>query len=225
MIRQVKGVSKQCIVRALQGRSLYKGGGGTVHRGRVLHCLILYSVWQCMMTPSLRPGGFRDRRCPQGDRILFTQGGICVPSQMCGGKFCCGDFAEAPGFCVVNFADTPRNVVVCRALQARWSLATGANFAENPGFCVGNFAANLKRAISHTKLTASEFSHVGVSLDTWHGGCQQGRIQLLRRRFLEVFLKERSQLQGGGWSSVSGGSGAPPPPLRARCGRRGPVVS
>ena len=41
-------------------------------------------------------------------------------------NFAVGNLAEAPGCCVVNFADTPRNVVVYRALQARWSLATGA---------------------------------------------------------------------------------------------------
>ena len=44
-------------------------------------------------------------------------------------------------------------VGLCRP---RWGLATGANFAEAPGFCVGNFAANLKREISHTKMTAPE---------------------------------------------------------------------
>ena len=37
-----------------------------------------------------------------------------------------GNCAEAPGLCVANFMDTPRNVVVCRAFQARWSLAAGA---------------------------------------------------------------------------------------------------
>ena len=36
------------------------------------------------------------------------------------------NFAETPGFCVVNFADTPRTVVVCWALRAWRSLATGA---------------------------------------------------------------------------------------------------
>ena len=71
-------------------------------------------------------------------------------------NFAAGNFVEASGFCVVDFANTPRNVVVCRALQAQWSLATGANFAEDPGFCGGVFAANWKREISHTKLTAPE---------------------------------------------------------------------
>ena len=74
-------------------------------------------------------------------------------------NFAAGKFAEAAGCCVANFADTPRNVAVYRALQARWSLATGANFAEDPrfrGFCVGNFAADSKREVSHTKLTAPE---------------------------------------------------------------------
>ena len=71
-------------------------------------------------------------------------------------NFAVGNFAEAPGVCVVHFVDTPRNAVVCRALQTRWSLATGTNFAEDPGFCVGDFAANLKRESSHTKLTAPE---------------------------------------------------------------------
>ena len=33
--------------------------------------------------------------------------------------------AEAPGFSVVSLADTPRRVVMCRALQAWQSLATG----------------------------------------------------------------------------------------------------
>ena len=71
-------------------------------------------------------------------------------------NFAVGSVAEAPGFCAVNFADTPRTVVVCRAWQAQWSLATGANSAEDPGFCVGNFAADLNRKISHTKLTGPE---------------------------------------------------------------------
>ena len=35
---------------------------------------------------------------------------------------------------LVRSADTPRNVVVCRALQARWGLAAGANVAEDPDF-------------------------------------------------------------------------------------------
>ena len=33
-------------------------------------------------------------------------------------NFVVGNFAGAPGFCVVNSADTPRNVVVCRVLRA-----------------------------------------------------------------------------------------------------------
>ena len=37
-----------------------------------------------------------------------------------------GNLAEAPGFHVVNLADTARRVVMCRALQAWQSLATGA---------------------------------------------------------------------------------------------------
>ena len=69
-------------------------------------------------------------------------------------NFAAGNFAEVPVFCVVNFADNARSVVVCRALQAPWSLATGAYFAEAPGFGAGNFAANLKRGISPTKMTA-----------------------------------------------------------------------
>ena len=56
----------------------------------------------------------------------------------------------------MNFADTPRNVVVCRALQARWSAAAVARVAEDPGFCGENAAADLKREMSHTKLTAPE---------------------------------------------------------------------
>ena len=71
-------------------------------------------------------------------------------------NFAVGSVAEAPGFCAVNFADTPRTVVVCGAWQARWSLAAGANSAEDPGFCVGNFAADLHRKISHTKLTGPQ---------------------------------------------------------------------
>ena len=71
-------------------------------------------------------------------------------------NFAAGNFAAAPGICGVNFAHTPRNVVVPRALQACWSLATGASFAEDPGFCVGNFVANLECEISHKKLTAPE---------------------------------------------------------------------
>ena len=59
-------------------------------------------------------------------------------------------------FAAGNFAETPRNVVVCRALQTRRSSATCANFAEDPRFGVGNFAANLKRGISRTKSTAPE---------------------------------------------------------------------
>ena len=71
-------------------------------------------------------------------------------------NFAAGNFTEAPGFWVVKFADSPRNVVICRALQPRWSLATGANFAEEAGFCMENFAAHLKRELSHTNLTAPE---------------------------------------------------------------------
>ena len=48
---------------------------------------------------------------------------------MTGISFAVGNVAAAPGFCVVHLAATPGNVVVCRALQAQWSLATGANFA------------------------------------------------------------------------------------------------
>ena len=77
-----------------------------------------------------------------------------MPSQI-RAKFA-GNSAEAPGFCVARFADTARNIVVCRALQAWWSLATGANLAKDPGFCMGNFAVNLNRKISHMKLTAPE---------------------------------------------------------------------
>ena len=56
----------------------------------------------------------------------------CIPSPRTGGaggisclansavvNFAVGNFAEVPGFCVVNFAETTRNVVVCGALQAR----------------------------------------------------------------------------------------------------------
>ena len=39
-------------------------------------------------------------------------------SQTRGGKFRYGNFAEISEFCVVNFADTPRNVVACRVLRA-----------------------------------------------------------------------------------------------------------
>ena len=37
----------------------------------------------------------------------------------------------------------------------RWCAG---NFAETPGFRGGNFAANLKREVSHTKLTDLEIS-------------------------------------------------------------------
>ena len=76
-----------------------------------------------------------------------TQGGGGRAKSRRGGKFAAG-----------NFADTPRNVVACQALQPRWSLAMGASFPEHPAICVGNFAANLKREIPHTKLTASEIT-------------------------------------------------------------------
>ena len=85
---------------------------------------------------------------------LISRGGMSCQIKFAVANFAAGNFAESPGFCVVNFADTPRNVVVCGALQGRWSVATGANFAE--GFCVGNFAANLRREIYNTKLTAPE---------------------------------------------------------------------
>ena len=49
-------------------------------------------------------------------------------------NFATGNLAEAPGFCVANFVDTPGSVVVRRALQAHRNLATGANLAEDPGF-------------------------------------------------------------------------------------------
>ena len=68
-------------------------------------------------------------------------GGISCQVKFAVVKFAAANLPEAPGFCVANFADTPRNVVVCRALQARWSSVTGANFVEDPGFSVGNFAA------------------------------------------------------------------------------------
>ena len=50
-------------------------------------------------------------------------------------------------FVVGNFADPPRNVVVRRALRARWSLA--------PGFRTGNVAARSNREVSHTKPTSN----------------------------------------------------------------------
>ena len=45
-------------------------------------------------------------------------------------NFAAGNFAEAPGFCAVNFADPPRNDVVCWALQAQWSLGATHNAEE-----------------------------------------------------------------------------------------------
>ena len=66
------------------------------------------------------------------------RGGGVVPSQIRGGKFRCGNFAEAPGFCVANFTDTPRNAVVYRALQARWSSAR-CQFLGRPWVWCGKF--------------------------------------------------------------------------------------
>ena len=42
-------------------------------------------------------------------------GGISRQVKFAVVNFAVGNFAEAPGFCVVNFADTPRNGEVCRA--------------------------------------------------------------------------------------------------------------
>ena len=50
--------------------------------------------------------------------------------------FATRNFAEAPRFCVVHFfADTTRNIVVCRALQAQGSLVTGATQSARRDIC------------------------------------------------------------------------------------------
>ena len=54
---------------------------------------------------------------PRDDPDLY--GGICCLVKFVVANFAAGNFAETPGFCVVNYADNPGNDVVCRALQAR----------------------------------------------------------------------------------------------------------
>ena len=54
------------------------------------------------------------------------RGGISCQFKFAVVNFAAGNFTEAPGFCVVNFANTSRSVVVRRALQAPRSLATSA---------------------------------------------------------------------------------------------------
>ena len=57
--------------------------------------------------------------------MAFRGGGGCLVLLVVV-NFAVGNLAEAHGFCVANLAATPRSVVVCRALQGQWSLATGA---------------------------------------------------------------------------------------------------
>ena len=87
-----------------------------------------------------------------------------MPSQICGGKFRCEKFRGSPWILCGKFRGTLPEMLWCVGLcRPRWSLATGANFAEDPRFRVGNFAANLKRKISHTKLTAPQIPSPPVS--------------------------------------------------------------
>ena len=53
-------------------------------------------------------------------------GGISCHANFAVVNFAAGNFAEATGLCVVNFANTPRNVVACSILRGRWRLAAGA---------------------------------------------------------------------------------------------------
>ena len=57
-----------------------------------------------------------------------TGGGLWCLVNFAVVNFAAGNFVKTPGFCVANFAHTPRNVVVCRALWDQWSLATGATY-------------------------------------------------------------------------------------------------
>ena len=125
-------------------------------------CPLIWPLGRFSTSSSVSPVG-QIMRLPtttpkvHGDKCGIVQeggGGGACQVKFAVVNFAAGNFAEAPGCCVVNFAETPRNVVVCRALQTRRSSATCANFAEDPRFGVGNLAANLKRGISPTKLTA-----------------------------------------------------------------------
>ena len=75
--------------------------------------------------------GIKDQRgpmlpLPHSNVAADIRGGILYLVNSTAVSFTAGNFGEAPAFGVVNFADTQRNVVVCRALQAQWVLATGA---------------------------------------------------------------------------------------------------
>ena len=54
------------------------------------------------------------------------EGGDWCHVKLAVGNLAVGNLAESPGFGVVNLTDTVRKVVMCRALQAWQSLATGA---------------------------------------------------------------------------------------------------
>ena len=114
-------------------------GGGAAQTDKTSgHCDARHHAWGV-------PGGSSDA----------VRGGPEMYSGWVGGW---GGISCQVKFAVVNFAaGTPRNVVVCRAVQAQWSLAAGANLSSDyPRFCVGNLTANSKGQISHTKLAAPE---------------------------------------------------------------------
>ena len=64
------------------------------------------------------PAACRLEKTPGGCDLIkkegFGGGGGSCQIEFAVVYFAAGYFAEAPGFCVVNFADTPRNVVVCK---------------------------------------------------------------------------------------------------------------
>ena len=59
-------------------------------------------------------------------------------------KFAAGNSAEAPGFYVANFAETPRNVVVCRAFADSAELSHLCQFRGRPQIWCGKLICNAK---------------------------------------------------------------------------------
>ena len=59
-------------------------------------------------------------------------GGFSCQVKSAVGNLATGNFAEAPGFCVMNFEDTPRNVVVCRVFAGSAELSHRRQFRGRP---------------------------------------------------------------------------------------------
>ena len=101
-------------------------GGGAVWGGRqsigpaMAHHLI--RTTQARGRTSLPFGGFENH----GPQRTGGQGNV-VPSHLRRGKSRWRKFRRSPWISCGKFSDTPRNGVVCRALHAQWSVATGAS--------------------------------------------------------------------------------------------------